>query len=159
MKSSNKKTFNKLSDEDKKLFLKAYSEGIGLILNKEDEYFSSESDKSIFLKAAKEGEIQYKTCDKPSTVLKYSKRKKNQMAVLDLHGLVVEEAILATYFFLEQQKKKGLKSVLIIHGKGSGILKKAVYDAIEKHHLVLDYQVAPLRLGGQGALLVWINKK
>lgn len=49
--------------------------------------------------------------------------------------------------------------MLVVHGKGTGILRNAVWAILERHPLVNDFQVAPSRFGGEGALIVRINRK
>ena len=45
---------------------------------------------------------------------------------LDLHGLTVDEAIPLVDRFLYKSFQAGLRRVWVIHGKGSGTLRRAV---------------------------------
>jgi DNA mismatch repair protein MutS2 len=48
----------------------------------------------------------------------------------------------------------GLPTVRIIHGKGSGILRKTVTELLVDHPLVESFRVADYREGGIGATIV-----
>ena len=45
----------------------------------------------------------------------------------------------------------GLKSVRIVHGKGSGAVRQAVHELLDSHPLVRRYGTAPREAGGEGA--------
>ncbi|MDE2060273.1 MAG: endonuclease MutS2 [candidate division NC10 bacterium] len=51
----------------------------------------------------------------------------------------------------------GLSTVRIIHGKGSGILRKAVAELLLNHPLVESFRVADYREGGIGATIVELH--
>lgn len=53
-------------------------------------------------------------------------------ATIDLHGLLVEEAIDTLEHFLDQALLHGESEVKVIHGHGSGRLKKAVRTYLKK---------------------------
>ncbi len=59
---------------------------------------------------------------------------------IDLHGLDGDEAIIQLDQFINQAVMNKINSVKIIHGKGSGILKKRVTDYLEKSGLVTRYE-------------------
>lgn len=86
-------------------------------------------------------------------------------AELDLHGKTQEEAIHMVQNFLLVSHRKRLRHVLIITGKGlnSGeegpVLKQAVRRWLERNggRYMTGYVHAPPRLGGEGALWVWLR--
>lgn len=78
--------------------------------------------------------------------------------VLDLHTFLPREIpdLLADY--LSECARKDILSVRIIHGKGTGALKKRVASILDKHPLVASYKPAPPEAGGWGATIVNLRK-
>ena len=77
---------------------------------------------------------------------------------LDLHLFNPKEVsdLLDDYF--EECVREGLFEVRVIHGKGSGMLKKRVHSLLAKHPLVASFREAPPNAGGWGATLVTLKK-
>lgn len=73
---------------------------------------------------------------------------------IDIRGNRAEESIGAVDRYLDQALHGGLKSVRIIHGKGTGALRAAVHDMLRGHPLVRRYRTAPASEGGDGATVV-----
>ncbi len=55
--------------------------------------------------------------------------------------------------------RAGLPEARIIHGKGTGTLRRAVRDFVADHPLVSDYEEADYREGGEGVTVVRIVKR
>ena len=53
--------------------------------------------------------------------------------------------------YLEAASGKGFKEVLIIHGKGQGVLKKRVQAILKRHPLIVTIRQADEATGGWGA--------
>ncbi|MBN1309874.1 MAG: endonuclease MutS2 [Anaerolineae bacterium] len=72
---------------------------------------------------------------------------------LELHliGYNVDEASDALDQYLDRAYRAGLPWVRIVHGKGSGILRKAIRDSLRHHPLVTDFKRAADNEGGDGA--------
>jgi len=73
---------------------------------------------------------------------------------LNLIGNHVDEAIERTQKFLDDALLSELKSVRIIHGYGTGQLRRAVAEFLRTHPLVTSYGPAPDNQGGGGATIV-----
>jgi len=73
---------------------------------------------------------------------------------LDLRGLSVDEAILLIDQRLDEASRAGVRELRIIHGKGTGTLRRAVRDMLSKHALVQGHAGAPPRGGGEGVTVV-----
>jgi DNA mismatch repair protein MutS2 len=73
---------------------------------------------------------------------------------IDLHGMTVDEAIPAVDGFLHAAYRAGLRRVWIIHGKGSGTLRRAIRRHLAGHVLVLSCTTADPNRGGQGVTQV-----
>jgi len=78
-------------------------------------------------------------------------------AQVDLHGLDRHQAHAETEEFLKKAKKRGLRCVRIVHGKGLGVLKSALRRWLPMKDEVLAFTQAPATQGGSGALLVLLR--
>jgi DNA mismatch repair protein MutS2 len=73
---------------------------------------------------------------------------------LDLRGLSVDEALILIDQRLDEAVRSGVKELRIIHGKGTGTLRRAVREMLAKHTLVESYAEAERREGGDGVTVV-----
>jgi DNA mismatch repair protein MutS2 len=95
---------------------------------------------------------------------KNSSSKKEQIRVdippvspkweLNVIGLRVEDALPIVEKALDEALLGGLPSLNIIHGKGTGRLKKAIWEYLSGHALVKDFRLGDLRAGGAGVTVV-----
>ncbi|GBG12623.1 DNA mismatch repair protein MutS [Novimethylophilus kurashikiensis] len=82
---------------------------------------------------------------------------------LDLHGMLVDEARAYTADFLNQCKKRGIRCVRIIHGKGLGsrnrepVLKNKLRSWLMQRDEVIAYCQARQVDGGAGAVVVLLK--
>ena len=73
---------------------------------------------------------------------------------LNIHGMFVKEALDITIKYLDDAVLAGFASVRILHGKGTGALRKAVQEELRDNPLVSKYQFAPFDQGGEGVTIV-----
>jgi dsDNA-specific endonuclease/ATPase MutS2 len=73
---------------------------------------------------------------------------------IDLHGMTVDEAIPRVDKFLYDAYQAGLYRVWIVHGKGTGILRREVGRYLAKHPLVNAHMPAERNNGGNGVTMV-----
>ena len=73
---------------------------------------------------------------------------------LDLRGLRAGEALVELEEFLDKAVRDGLSSIRVIHGKGTGALRQAVRDHMERHPLVRSYEPEARERGGNGATAI-----
>ena len=82
---------------------------------------------------------------------------------MDLHGKTVEESKIALSRFLMQCQAKGIRHVLIIHGKGhkmgKPILKNKLNHWLRQIDDVLAFCSATAKEGRSGALYVLLRRK
>lgn len=76
---------------------------------------------------------------------------------LDLHTFHPRDVKELVTDWLEEVRSRGMAEVRIIHGKGTGTLRRIVHGVLEKHPAVLDYQLADESRGGWGATIVRIR--
>lgn len=70
---------------------------------------------------------------------------------LDLRGYRAAEIEAMLDRYLEDAYRSGMPFVRIIHGKGTGALRKVVRDFLSAHPAVASYESAPANQGGDGA--------
>ncbi|HYX63126.1 MAG TPA: Smr/MutS family protein [Burkholderiales bacterium] len=79
---------------------------------------------------------------------------------LDLHGMNRQHALFHTDLFLKESRKRHLRCVRIVHGKGLGsrnrepVLKGLLRKWLQQRSEVLAFSQAPSAQGGSGAVLV-----
>jgi dsDNA-specific endonuclease/ATPase MutS2 len=86
-------------------------------------------------------------------------RTNKDAAELDLHRLTVDEAIPRIDEFLHSSYKGNLYRVWIIHGIGSGILRREVRRYLSGHTLVSFFTTADGSHGGRGATQVDLSER
>jgi len=72
---------------------------------------------------------------------------------IDLRGQTVEEALQSLDHYLDDAAMANLPWVRIIHGKGTGTLRRAVSSFLRSHPLIVSYQLAEEREGGAGVTI------
>lgn len=77
---------------------------------------------------------------------------------IDLRGQTVEEALRELERYLDDAAMASLPWVRVVHGKGTGKLRREVRRYVGSHPLVSSYDVAPLNEGGEGATVVKLVK-
>ena len=66
---------------------------------------------------------------------------------IDLHGYDRESARVMVNDFVDEAVIMGYSDIVIIHGIGSGILRKAVKEALDKNKNVLSHHVDGMNNG------------
>jgi DNA-nicking Smr family endonuclease len=107
--------------------------------------------------------ITYKQSSVSNKILrKLRKGQYNVEAMLDLHGMTVEEAKIAIESFLQQCLQLSLRVVLIIHGKGHHsdmpILKNKLNQWLRETNKVLAFCSAAQSHGSRGATYVLLKR-
>lgn len=62
---------------------------------------------------------------------------------LDLHTFAPKDAASVVDEYLRACLEKGIYEVMIIHGKGKGVLRRTVHALLEKHPDVFDFRIDP----------------
>lgn len=75
---------------------------------------------------------------------------KSVSSSIDLRGMDAEEAIYDVDKYLDEAYLAGLNEVTIIHGKGTGVLRKAITDMLKHHSHVKNYRLGEYGEGGSG---------
>lgn len=73
---------------------------------------------------------------------------------LDIRGKKPEECEYEIIRFIDEAYSSGTDRVEIVHGKGTGVLKKTVQDILKSHHGVKTFYYAHVEYGGEGITIV-----
>lgn len=73
---------------------------------------------------------------------------------LDIRGKKSDEAEFEIIKFIDNSYMSGLDRIEILHGKGTGALKKTVKNILDKHEKVKNYYFAPIEFGGEGITII-----
>ncbi len=73
---------------------------------------------------------------------------------LDLRGMTVDEALMLIDQRLDEASRAGVSELRIIHGKGTGTLRRAVREMLGRHALVQGHEPAAAKAGGEGVTVV-----
>ena len=76
---------------------------------------------------------------------------------IDVRGMMVNEAESILGKFIDDAALINLKTVLIIHGKGTGALRKGIHEFLKHNKSVASFQFADIDEGGTGATVVSIK--
>jgi len=76
---------------------------------------------------------------------------------IDIRGLMVDEAEIILGKYIDDAILAGLSKVIVIHGKGTGALRKGVRAYLKHHHYVQDISIGELNEGGDGATIVQLS--
>ena len=130
-----------------------------------EDYIANFNSFSINLKNRKINLVKKKTIS-TSKLSHTQKEKKNiPQGILDLHGYRLKTAKIVLHNYIIKAYKKKIRNILIITGKGrnnTGVLKKEVPLWLNDETLIdllINYETAPNKFGGEGALLVRIKNK
>ncbi len=94
---------------------------------------------------------------KPQQVVQYTavkSRRGNVKMELDLRGYNVEDGIQEIDRYLDEAILAGLHTVSIIHGHGTGVLRKGVHEFLRGHRNVKSFRLGGQGEGGVGATIV-----
>ena len=127
-----------------------------IAINKDGTY---ELQAGIMKLKAKKNEIYLLEHDNPYVEKarpKHSGREMKMAAMsneVDLRGMDSVEAICVLDRYLDEAMRSNLKSVRIIHGKGTGVLRKAVQDSLKRNKYVKKYRLGVYGEGEDGVTI------
>ena len=78
---------------------------------------------------------------------------------LHLRHLTVDEALYRLDEYLDAAFMAGHSTVRIVHGKGTGAVRNAVWERLATHPLVKSYELAPYGQGDAGVTVVELQQR
>jgi DNA-nicking Smr family endonuclease len=77
---------------------------------------------------------------------------------LDLHTFAPRDLGELLPAYLEECRKRGIREVRIVHGKGTGTLRETVNALLRRSPLVANFRLGDEHTGGWGATLVTLKQ-
>ena len=77
--------------------------------------------------------------------------------VMDLHSIPPRQVKAVVEEYLEEARRRGIRWVRIIHGKGTGVQRETVRSILSRTPYVVEYRDAPPEAGGWGATLITLG--
>lgn len=78
----------------------------------------------------------------------------NLTYTLDIRGERVNTVVNKIIKFLDESYANGIERIEILHGKGTGALKKVVWDILKDQEFIDKFYYAPIESGGEGITIV-----
>lgn len=82
-----------------------------------------------------------------------SRAERQVESELDLRGMASDEAVMEVERFIDNAVLSGIEVVRIIHGKGTGVLRKAVQDELKRNKSVRTYRLGVFGEGESGVTI------
>ena len=76
---------------------------------------------------------------------------------IEVRGQRLDEALPKVEEFLDHAARNGRGRVLLIHGKGTGAMRRAVRELLDRHPLVTRYETAERTEGGEGVTVAYLE--
>ncbi|MBQ9914628.1 MAG: Smr/MutS family protein, partial [Clostridia bacterium] len=92
-----------------------------------------------------------------SYVSKNTKSSANMKTEIDLRGMTLDEALMETDRFIDQALLANLQIITVIHGKGTGVLRKGITDYLKGHRMVKSFRAGGLGEGDTGVTIVTLK--
>ena len=83
--------------------------------------------------------------------------REGMLSELNVIGSTVEEALARLERFFDASMSTDLRELRIVHGHGTGQLRRAVAGFLKEHPLVASFETAPRNQGGGGATVVTLK--
>ena len=66
---------------------------------------------------------------------------------IDVHGETTDTVVFIVNDFINDNYKMKEKYVIVVHGKGTGALKRKVHEILKENKLVEDYELDIMNMG------------
>ncbi len=79
------------------------------------------------------------------------------LSEINIIGSTVDEAITRLEKFLDESTVTDIAEIRVVHGHGTGQLRRAVAEFLKNHPLVERFETAPQNQGGGGATIAYLK--
>ena len=111
---------------------------------------------NLRLKSKNSQSTEFKKTRKVSGLV--SRGQRSVSGEVDLRGMASEEAIMELDKYIDNAVLSGINTVTIIHGKGTGVLRKAVQAHLRGHKNIKSFRTGTFGEGETGVTIAEINE-
>ena len=86
-----------------------------------------------------------------------SRAERSGASEIDMRGMSVDEGILELDRYIDNAVMSGIGTITIIHGKGTGVLRKAVHSHLKTHSSIKSYRLGVFGEGEAGVTIAQIK--
>lgn len=98
------------------------------------------------------------TARKPRTVTGVASRENRSVpGEIDIRGMASDEAIIELDRYIDNAVLSGITDIRIIHGKGTGVLRKAVQEHLKRHKNIESYRLGVFGEGESGVTVAYVK--
>ncbi|MDO4544606.1 MAG: endonuclease MutS2 [Bacillota bacterium] len=84
----------------------------------------------------------------------YRKKAQNIATSIDVRGKSLDDAVMDVEKYIDDAFISGLEEVTVIHGRGEGILRKGIQQALKRHKNVKSFRKGGYNEGGDGVTVI-----
>lgn len=114
---------------------------------------------TIPLRKLKDGEPPLFDEDHSGVNIKLNPHTGPAAHVIDLHGMLVEDALREVDYALDRAVTAGMGSMRVIHGHGTGAIRKALRTMLEDHPHVAYFRFGSPSEGGVASTIVELKRR
>lgn len=86
-----------------------------------------------------------------------SRAERSVPGEIDIRGMASDEAIIELDKYIDNAVLSGITDIRIIHGKGTGVLRKAVQDHLKRHKSIKSYRLGVFGEGETGVTIAEVK--
>ncbi len=109
---------------------------------------------------ARQDEVRVVEAEKPKTrpaAVHVPVSTESAKSELDVRGMTADETVALVERFIDGAQMRHVNTVTIIHGKGTGVLRKAVHECLKRSKQVKSYRLGRFGEGESGVTIVEIR--
>lgn len=86
-----------------------------------------------------------------------SRNERNVSGEIDIRGMASDEGIMELDRYIDSAILGGITTITVIHGKGTGVLRKAVHSHLRRHKNVEGFRVGTFGEGENGVTIITLK--
>lgn len=88
----------------------------------------------------------------------YKQKAQNIRTSVDVRGESLDDAVMDVEKYIDDAFISGLEEVTVIHGRGEGILRKGIQEALKRHKNVKSFRKGGYSEGGDGVTVIKLKQ-